>query len=311
MREFNFWRRFRRGSLLVAIATAAALSACQLPGDEATSERQSIIAKVNAALNSGDCSTAIIEVEKLYRSAASNDEIRRLRASAHGCRTGLGFFEKLEELVNADLSTNGPWRAITLMFPSTAGDQKMESAFFATDALQAWIRPEVVVFDPYRLTFDPFNPGSLRAADLELDANIYLLLTSMATIGTLHHRHGDPDANGAPQDSLPWDSLSAVDTEGCGYVSALLNMSDSLGEIASSISQLSGVSSAVSSATAGFDAACQAGCAACGLSCSGCPDVLRHRSACDRATPATAQIEACAAAGLVGNVMNNALVGWR
>lgn len=306
-------KQFRLGARLCALPfIIMALSACEIPGDSpGGSGKSGTITRINRALNSGDCSTAIMGVESLYQSPESDDEVRRLRAAAHGCRTGLGFFEKLDALANSDLITNGPWRAITLLFPSTTGDNRVESSFFASDALQAWLKPDVVVFNPYRLNFDPYNPGSLRAADLELDSNIYLVLISMATIGTLHQRYGAPDALGAPTKTLPWSTLARVDEEGCGYASALLNLVDSLTQVGSSVSQMSNIVTSMVTASAGFDAACQAGCTACGLSCTGCPSTLRHRSMCSRTLPSTADVEACAAAGLVGNIMNDITVGWR
>ncbi|MEN9722413.1 MAG: hypothetical protein RJB38_399 [Pseudomonadota bacterium] len=303
----NLWRH--RISVAVAVASFW-FSGCLVPGD-GSADASGAISKINSALNAGDCSTAIIESEKVYHSSATSNEIRRLRAAAHGCRTGIGFFERLNELAQADLTTAGPWRAITLMFPSVATDNKAESAFFASDALLAWLKNDVVVFDPFRLLSDPYNPGSLKMADLTTDANIYLVLISMATIGTLHQRYGNPDALGAPQQTLPWSTLSAIDDVGCGYASALLTLSDSLAQVGASVSQLSGITTAMTVASAGFDVGCQAGCTACGVSCSSCPSVLRHRSVCSRATPTTVDVEACAAAGLIGNVMNSALVGWR
>lgn len=289
------------------------LSACVIPGDEPgdLASKAATISRVNAALNAGDCSSAIQEVEGLYNSAASDDEVRRLRASAHGCRFGLGFLEKIEDLASADLATHGPWRAITLLFPSAAGDNRAESSFFATDALQAWLKPDVVVMNPLRIDLDPYNPGSMRVADHTVDANIYLVLTSMATIGTLHNRYGAPNALGAPTRALPWSGLQRVDQEGCGYVSAILMMNEALTEVGAEVSQLSGLVSAMAVASAGFNNACRAGCTACGISCTVCPPTLRHRSACDRALTTTKDLEACAAAGLVNSFMNNAVVGWR
>ncbi|MBU6374941.1 MAG: hypothetical protein KGQ59_02995, partial [Bdellovibrionales bacterium] len=136
-----------RSWLSVALGTLVLLlSACVIPGDEGGAA--GTISKVNAALNSGDCTSAITEIEPLYNSSGSTDQVRRLRASAHGCRTGIGFYEKIEALASADLATFGPWREITLLFPSTAADGKAESSFYATDALQSWLKKGVVVFNP-------------------------------------------------------------------------------------------------------------------------------------------------------------------
>ncbi|MBU6375323.1 MAG: hypothetical protein KGQ59_04965, partial [Bdellovibrionales bacterium] len=117
-----------------------------------------------------------------------------------------------------------------------------------------------------------------------------------------------PDALGAPGGDLPWGTLAGVDQEGCGYASALLNLSDSLNEVGASITQLNNLNAQVQGLSGAFDSACQTGCTACGLTCTSCPKTLRHRSSCDRDLPTANDLEACAAAGLVA-FMNT--VGWQ
>ena len=69
------------------------LSSCAAPREDPLTAvgKQSIIYKVNAALTAGDCTSAIISIEPLYNSPSSDDEVRRLRASAHACKAGSIF----------------------------------------------------------------------------------------------------------------------------------------------------------------------------------------------------------------------------
>jgi hypothetical protein len=294
-----------RSSILIFLFAAALGSCAEL------SSKQAILYTTNQALTRADCLNAIIAIESLYNSSSSDNEVRKLRASAHGCKAGINFFPLVGDLAVGTFTGTGLWRTITRLFPSTGTDGKFEASFFATDALLSWLNPGTVVYSPYRIADDPYNIGSTQTAHRTSSSNLYLALVSMASIGTLHNKYGAPNASYAPTQSLPWTTLAAMDETGCGYASALLNLMDSLTVVGSQYTQLSGVSSAVTAASAGFDAACAAGCTAhCpSLSCSGCPVSLRHRKACDRTTATTEKVEACAAAGLVG-LMNSAL-GWQ
>lgn len=291
---------------------------CAVPREDPSTAvgKQSIIYKVNAALTAGDCTAAIIGIEPLYNSASSDDQVRRLRASAHACKAGISFFQLIGDLATGSFTGGGLWRTITQLFPASAMDGKTQSSFYATDALMAWLKPGTVISSNAKISTDPFNIGSRSYLDRTGDSNLYLSLVSMATIGTLHNAYGAPDGSYAPTTALPWTTLAAVDEEGCGYAAALLNLMDSLAAIGASYTQLSGVTSAVTAAASGYDAMCDQGCqnlcptlnAAGG--CTGkCPATLRDRSACNRTTPATEDWDACAAAGLV-TLMNSPL-GWQ
>lgn len=291
-----------------------AFAGCAAPREDPLSAvgKQSIIYKVNAALTAGDCTSAIIGIEPLYNSSSSDDEVRRLRASAHACKAGINFFPLIGNLATGSFSGNGLWRTITQLFPASASDGKTQASFYATDALMSWLKPGTVVSSTLRISDDPYNLGSKSYLDRTDDSNLYLALVSMATIGTLHNAYGAPNGSYAPTQALPWTTLAAMDEEGCGYASSLLNLVDSLAAVGASYTQLSGVSSAVSAVASGFDAACDQGCQnLCpSLSCNGkCPATLRHRTACNRATAATEDLDACAAAGLV-SLMNSPL-GWQ
>lgn len=303
------------GALLL-IATG-----CSAPREDPSTAvgKMAILYKVNSALTNGDCDAAILGIESLYNSGGTDNQVRRLRASAHACKAGINFFPLITNLAAGSFSGSGLWRTITLLFPSTGTDGKTQASFYSTDALQAWLKTGTILSSLYKISGDPYNPGSVLVGDRTDDSNLYLSLVSMATIGTLHNTYGNPDpVTGAPGGAspLPWTSLAKMDEEGCGYASALLNLSDSLNSIGTTYTQLSGVSTAVGLVAAGFDAACDAACqvycptlqAAGG--CTGkCPKTLRHRGACDRATPGTENVNACSAIGLVG-LLNDPTAGW-
>ncbi len=295
-----------------------AYAGCAAPREDPLTAvgKQSIIYKVNAALTAGDCTSAIIGIEPLYNSASSDDEVRRLRASAHACKAGINFFPLIGNLATGSFSGAGLWRTITQLFPSSALDGKTQASFYAADALMAWINPGTVISSSVKISRDPYNVGSCSYLDRPSEANLYLVLVSMATIGTLHNIHGAPDGSFAPTNPLPWSVLAALDEDGCGYASAVLSLIDSLTSVGASYTQLSGVSSAISTFSSGIGLACQVACQnlcptlnAMGGCPATCPAGLRDRHACDRSTPATEDLEACAAVGIV-NLMNDPVVGW-
>ncbi len=299
--------------LLVSASLWLGLGACSVPTDDpaTTVGKQSIIFQVNAALTAGECDDAITLIEPLYNSENTDNEVRRLRASAHSCKAGINFFPLIADLAVGSFGGNGLWRTITQLFPSSAGDGKAEASYFATDALLSWLNPGVVVWPPYDINSSTENPGSITVSDRTNASNLYLSLVSMSTIGTLHNRYGDPNGSYAPQQALPWTTLAAMDETGCAYAAALLNLSDALDSVGSAYTALSSISTAVSLVSAGFDAACDLGCTnLCpSLTCNGCPDTLRHYTACERATPTTQDADACAAAGLV--TLMNSPAGWQ
>jgi len=290
-------------------AMSIVLSGCAAPREDPLDPagKAGLIFKANAALTVGDCDTAIIAVEKIYNSSASDNQVRRLRAAAHGCRAGITYFTTLTDLATAMGGVTLPadpsdpaqlqtfvtslMGVFTGLFPDGTG--KMESSFLATDALQAWIEPGVSVLTPYRVVTDPYNFGSLRATDHPFDANLYLVLVSLASIGTTYDRY---ESGG----HLPWTTMATMADDGCGYVSAWLNLKDAVDATSTTVTQLSDLKSALDLMP--FDAACQAGCTAEGLTCTTCPSTLRSRDACTPATVGASDIEAAAAGGVISAI---------
>jgi hypothetical protein len=173
-----------------------------------------------------------------------------------------------------------------------------------------------VIASADRLEDDPYNLGSTSVGDHPDEAQLYLVLTSMATIGTVHSRLGASAATGSPSAaiSFPWTSLAAVDTEACGYAGSVLMLFDALEAVGSTYSQLSSVASTAATVSATMGAVCQLACqtycptlSAAGLCTSECPATLRHRTSCDRATPTTEDLEACGALGVISAME----AGWQ
>jgi hypothetical protein len=307
------------GVALPLLLLSSVLASCAAIREDPSSSagKQAILFKVNSALTRGDCATAIAGIEPLYNSPYSDDEVRRLRASAHACHAGINFFSFIGELASGTFAANTLWSTITKPFAQTAGTAaRVQSSFYSTDALLAMLTPGAVIASVNRIEEDPYNLGSSAIGDHPDEAQLYLVLTSMATIGTVHTKLGANASTGAPSSptSFTWTSLASVDQEACGYASSVLMLFDSLGAVGSSYSQLSSVASTAATVSATMGAVCQLACqtycptlSAAGLCTSSCPSTLRHRTSCDRLTPTTEDLEACGALGVISAME----AGWQ
>ncbi len=290
--------------------------ACSAPNTDYTTEygRQAIYYSVNQVLNKGDCTSAIEMIEPVYNSEYSEDQTRELRAAAHACRAGVDFFGLIGDLASADMSDL--FQLFAVLFPSgastnpalTATDAKAESAWYAADALMAWLKPGMVIPESYRVSSDENNLGSMLSSMRDDEANFHMVFVSMATLGVLNNQFGEPDVDSLQGADLPWSlqagfaATDAVMNEiGCSYASAILNLGDSLTAVAASANgKLDSVKTAFETLALGFDAACEAACTVCGISCTTCPATLRHRGVC------TTPEAICSAAALV----SAANAGW-
>ncbi len=145
--------------------------------------------EVENALTRGDCTTALIHSTRLYESPYSDNRIRMLYVSSQGCRAGINMYEVYEELTN--LNAMNPLAEFVRIFSSLPSDTKMQSTWFAMDALQSVLIPGTVVSLPDRTLSQSFNPGSINYQDLTSDAKVYGLFLSMATLGTTLNRKGN------------------------------------------------------------------------------------------------------------------------
>lgn len=299
------------------ILTGLAAPSCSAPRWEGPQAKQATIDAVNQDLSFEDCASALDRIEGLYNSGLTDNQVRILRASAHGCNAGINFFKLVSDLTGANLTPPGFWQTMAKMFVSTTKDSKLESAWFAQDALFATLKKGIVVSSANQVNTGTDNPGSLQASDRVDDSNLYLIIVSMVQIGALENRFGAPNASNEYKkgNALPWTTAATVDSNGCGYAAAILNLLDGV-EAISNLDKLSKLKDTVSTLKSGIiNPGCDLGCQlpGCGFAagdCNPCPIGLRHKTGCS-ATGTTAQLKAaCAAAGLVTAINSDTNFGW-
>ncbi len=314
-------------SPLIALACALTLGACGVPRYDPKSPegKQAIIDETNSALTAGDCLKAIELIEPLYNSDQTDDEVRLVRASAHGCKANVNFFKFLTDFVSNDLSGTGFWKTLAKLFPSTSvTDGIAESGGYAQDALMAILKPGVIVSTPYRVNEDTQNPGTLVPADRTDESNIYMLIVSMATIGTLQNRYSATDTSNYLKTRVlgykstatdGWAKAVNVDIDGCTFAASVMNMLDSFQQIGASSEKLNKISGTITTLTSLMNTACEAGCqgiipTGCALAagtCTVCPVSLRNRNSC---TGAVSDKNSCAAAGISYLINTDLTAGW-
>lgn len=325
---------------------------CSAPKYDATSltGRSALIYNTNRALSLEDCSTALANIEPLYN--YSNDltgikpdnEIRMARAAAHACAAGASnFFEMAGDLIKnvALLSGAGFWNLGPAMFltsDSDVQDKRITSAGFSMDALMATVKDGSVMSGSHIINSSTANPGTLIAADREIDANIELIFVSLATMGAIELRYGGADLVDFSQgkrlgstaaNPSGWADATKVAGIGCQYAAAVVNLLDAIAETKNHVSSSMKKNLELIETTFGsqMESACQAGCTGgtlnllnyavtgCALSadeCSGgtarsCLLALRNRDAC---TGAVTNAASCAASGIIHYVNDDPFVGW-
>jgi hypothetical protein len=191
--------------------------------------------EIRSALTRADCASAVDLSTKLYDSEYSDNEIRMLHASALGCKSGIKLYDVVDELTS--FGGANPIGQFARIFPSALSDQKLESAWFALDALQSILNPGVVVGSADRVLPDGYNPGSVLYTDRTIDSNAYAFFISMAMIGATLSRYGSPNAGGGYTQgtALPWTDRGKViaDASGsaCGLAAGFLNYFDAFSAI--------------------------------------------------------------------------------
>jgi hypothetical protein len=316
-----------------ALATLSFLllfSGCGASSPDASTElgKRQIIDQANKALTTLDCATALDLLLPVYNSNNTDNEIRMMTASAYACWANINYFKVMGDMaVNSSALSSGFFAYASKLFPSTIGaDHVAEGSLLSQDALMATIKSGVPILPSGAINLGSYNEGSIYSYDRTDDSNLYLLFTSLAGIGSLQNRYGNPDANFHPQAKLPWTTPANVSTDGCGYAASVLNFVDAISAAQNILpSGLKNALSAVSSTlSAPIDLACDYGCtggnpgipgwvvSGCGFS-SGCttdrkcPKTLRDRNSCKAQT---SDINSCAAAGLV-NMVNVSPLGWQ
>jgi hypothetical protein len=336
-----------RTKKVLAFLLLALASGCSAPRfDGCTLEgKAAIIDEVHKALNSEDCATAIAQIEGVYASECTSNEIRYARAAAQACAAGMSnTFRFVGQLAENSGSLGGAtfWKVMTQLFYSSDTDTldtRVQAGWNATDALQSMLQLGAVVASANQVNADTFNVGSTIPADRLADANAYLIFVSMAMIGSIQSRYGGPNpstfgrgqtlgATVANPDG--WTKATSVDETACSYASSVVNMLDGINEVTGLLSgtlknSLESISGAFSAQIAD---ACNAGCrggmhngvnyAITGCSfaddiCEGtdetpCVSALRDRTSC---TGQVSNRATCAAAGIARFVSADPFVGWQ
>lgn len=290
--------------------------------------RSAIVAEVSNFLNKNNCAEAVETIDEFYlKEGCGTDPIRYARASAYACAANLNFFDLIDNLSNntANLTGNLFWRYLTQLFPSTANDGRPAAAMYATDALIALQKVGAVTPENYIVNRSTQHPGTLLVDNRQKNANVYLMLTSMAAIGAYQNQYGAPNASFAPTQDIGatvgnpngWVNVLFGTQDSCGYAGAILNMVDTMGAVAD---QLGSIANDVATLAALLESelndACEAGCTnttavatGCTLAagqCTPCPITLRDRNSC---APVLNDREGCAAAGIV-DWINTSPIGW-
>ncbi|MGK5083282.1 hypothetical protein WDW37_08240 [Bdellovibrionota bacterium FG-1] len=310
---------------------AAGIAACGPAMDPSTGlGKQAIVDQASIALSRMDCDQAVALLKPVYASKYTDNRIRMLMAAAYGCNAHINLFN-----VVGDLSSNlskfvgsGFWEFLATEFPSTTKDRVVEGAQLAQDAVQSIISPSAVILPVNIFNATTDNPGTLSPRDRVDDANSYLFFVVLASIGGLENRYGNPYPNGKKGGDLAWISdtvahmaapadFNAVDgsqqqSDGCAYASAMVNLVDSLGGLATATAgtKLSDTFTTLQTTfKTGIFAACNDGCTSlCSVgACLECPTTLRNRSSC---TGLTTDPNSCAAAGIINFINNTPAVGW-
>ncbi len=309
------------------------LAGCSAPGFDITTEagRRAIINEVDRLITAGRCDAAVDLIEPLYASSYSNNEIRFSRASAHGCRSGIDYWDLVSEILdNASTLTvgGGLWAFLAEYFYNSTAtnlNNQMHSSWFATDAVQAILRPGVILPTDLKINASTNNVGSLWPQHHTDEANFYLIFVSMAAIGATQDVYGNPSTTTWTKgNDLPWITTDLMTTDGCAYASGIVNMLDGINE-ASSFTNSTFSSSLTSIYTAfstAINDACDLGCqgldplgAATGDAnctyaageCTPCVEKLRNRDNCAADTQTN-----CAATGIVRYINSDPLGnGWQ
>ncbi len=255
-----------------------------------------MIFEIRNDLTNMNCTPALVLSTQLFNSQYSNNEIRMLYASAHGCNVGIQLYPLLDSISKADFSSlDAIFKTLVKLFPSrTALDSKLQSAWIIQDTLQSILNPGTVVGASDQNVINAFNTGSLLYRDRTSDANAFSVFTSMAGVGTSLNRYGyntsdDPASLGYAQVlNLTWTTKALIkaDTEhaGCALASSMLNMFDAVNAVSSITSgAVSAAFSLISAAQTGIDLAGNAQCTAdlfTAPECANAAKRLRYRDAC-------------------------------
>jgi hypothetical protein len=274
------------------------------PGDSIN--KSGVIDSVNRSLSIQDCGSALQQIQPVYQSSQSDNDIRIATASVYGCFAGIQVLPLIQDLIDfpGDIGGSGIWEFLAKEFPSTttpSDDKKPQAAMNGLDALFAALKPGIVLIPSTLVNSGTSNPGSILATDRIDDSNSYLPFMSMALIGTLQNRYGKSDSSYHQTVDLPWTTADQTKGDGCAFASALLSLQDGIKFVsASAPSNVATTYGKINTfLSTALDAACNVGCTIiCGgsVTCTTCPTNLRDRNSC---TGTNTDANSCATAGII------------
>lgn len=276
-----------------------------------------MIFEIRNNLSTMNCASALDLSKQLFDSRYSNNEIRMLYASAHGCNVDIRLYPLIDAISVSDFSTlDAIFKSLVRLFPSrTTLDSKLQSTWVMQDALQAILDPGVVIGASDQNVINDYNTGSLVARDRTDDGNAFLIFAAMAGVGTSLNRYGynitdDPAALAYAQVlPLTWITQALIKGDishaGCSLASSLLNMFDAINAVSDLTSgSISAAFSAIASAQAVVDLAGETRCTADGFTIGQCrvaAQRLRYRDSC---------FENDAIASYAAGVIQSINTGW-
>lgn len=317
----------------------------ELAFDKATTlGKQAILDATHQALSVRNCRRAIELIEPVYESEYVDNDVRVAYASAHACNANINFFTQVMNIVSSPPVGPQLWTYLTENYLSTDSillEKRIESGRRSFDGLASVLKVGEVVTPIDLINGTTRNPGSLLPADRLTDANVFMVLSNMAMMGSLQNRYGAPNTTTFVQtqpmgattlEPLGWERAVNTSGDACAFAASLLSMVDTIDEVA--IATAGPGSEALSNIADDFKAvlgqACDSGCTAnaVGLNavdysrtgcvgipagtCTGstsrpCPVELRDRESC---TGVISQAASCAAAGIAIFVDRDPLLGW-
>lgn len=307
-------------------------SRCAAPVFDASAlGKKAAIDAVNTALSHGDCATALAAILPVYASTGVDNNVRMATASAYACSAHINFFNVINALTTLNLSS-GLFGSMAQLFPSVApsgvlqpGDAVVESASYATDALQAALIPGAVVALSNYVNYPGNNPASVLNRDHIVDANDYLAFVGMAGVGGIENRYGAPDVNHNKTQKMFLQGGAEIAATGvvangdpCLFAASTLNLIDGLQSISANAPPgglVSNLNTALTVYNVLINAACESGCrgvntigpgwaisSGCALTagtCAVCPSTLRNKANCKASNT---DVNSCAAVGLINFV---------
>lgn len=280
----TLWKKTSR-QFFFLISFIYFLASCSAPRLDCTTEdgKQACMDEISLQITKGNCSKAIELADQLYATKYTDNQVRLLRASAHGCAANISFFSLLETLSTSSSSLGGLnfWSIMTELFRPDSSisdftmDGRIEAGWQAAQSVFAALSSGSEVSPGFQINWTSGNPGSTASGNRIDDANLMMMVVSMSIIGNTQNRFGNPDTSNNQVTSLPWqtsDLLSDGTQQGdfgCEYAGSVIHLIDSIDAVSGTV-QNTGVKTALTNMSSllrdgvgvvpGINEACDLGC---------------------------------------------------